>query len=85
MLARQAGRQSSQRLLERNAARLGRESAHDIVDNFQEGFEDQASTGRSGNYVVPGNTTFNMPITINDKTVQEISFTMDELVQQGRL
>ena len=85
MLARQAGRASTQKLLRDNAARLGRESAHDIVDNFQEGFEEQATTTRSGNYVVPGNTTFNMPITINDKTVQEISFTMDELVQQGRL
>ena len=87
MLARQAGRQSTQRLLERNAARLGRESAHDIVDNFQEGFEDQASTGRgsSNNIIIPRDTMLNINFPIGDQVVQGIQIRADELISEGRL
>ena len=85
MLARQAGRRSSQRLLENNAARLGRESAHDIVNNFQEGFEDQASGRGGNNIIIPRDATIKIQVPINDKMVQEIQLTAEQLVLEGRL
>ena len=87
MLARQAGRASTRRLLENNAARLGRESAHDIVDNFQEGFEEQAGSGRSSgnNIIIPRDATIKIQVPINDKMVQEIQLTAEQLVLEGRL
>ena len=87
-LANTAGRQSSRNM----AARLGRESATDIVSNFRDGFNSETNQARSsspqqpGNtYMVSGDTTINIPFEIDDRIVKQISFTMDELAADGRL
>ena len=85
-IANAAGRESSQRM----AARLGRESATDIVSNFSDGFNERTSSSDgfqedSNVYMIPGNTSITIPFEINDQIVKEISFSMDELASNGRI
>ena len=67
------------------AARLGRESARDIVSNFSEGFNESAINPQEKMYVVPANTTFSMPIIIGDQETRQISYTIDQLMSEGRI
>ena len=82
-LARMAGANQSKK----TAYNLGRKSAKDIVDNYDQGFQQNMPESMpAGNmYMISGDTTFNMPIEIGDREIRQISFTMDEMMSDRRL
>ena len=85
-LARVAGFQRAQN----DAYNLGRQSAHDIVMNYDRGYSEgtqpmQESSSTGNTYVISGDTNFNMPIEIGDREIRQISFTMDEMMSDRRI
>lgn len=86
--AHMLGRNRSLEQMNNMAASRGQQTARDLADHYDKGMrESQAAVTNpyEGMMVIDPKQEIKFPIKFNDRTVQEIAFTMEELVSQGRL